>query len=397
MKRTVKNLDNLQGKRVFLRVDFNVPLDENGRITDDTRITSALPTIKYLLSKGARIILCSHLGRPDGEVKEELSLMPVAKALISYLPLTKIKFSYQCVGDKVEKMSNELKNGEILLLENIRFYKEEEKNDPIFAKKLAKLADIYVDDAFGTAHRSHASIVGVARLLPNAVGLLMGKEVNTIFDIMDNNKPPFVAIIGGSKVSEKIYVILNLLKKADTIIIGGGMAYTFLSAKGVRVGRSLVEESKIDLAREILAEAKRSKKEILLPIDHKCGASFSTTIKAQIVPVPDIPDNLIGMDLGPKTIKLFDKCIKKAHTVIWNGPMGVFEFDQFSEGTERVARAVASVKGTTIVGGGDSIAAIRLLKLDKKITHISTGGGASLQLLQGELLPGVEVISNIEN
>ena len=395
MKKTITDLGELQGKRVFLRLDFNVPLDENGNITDDTRITAALPTIKYLLMQGARIIICSHLGRPKGQRKESLSLVPVAKALINSLPLTKIKFSYHAIGQKAEEMANDLKNGEILLLENIRFYPEEEKNDLIFAKKLARLADVYITDAFGASHRHHASVESLARLLPNAVGFLMGKEVNTILGVMETATRPFVAVLGGAKVADKIYVVLNLLKKADAILIGGGMAYTFLKALGYEVGQSLVEEDKVELAREILKEAEKYNKQIYLPIDHKCAPSFATNAKPQIVKTPDIPKHLIGMDLGPKTIKLYTKIIAEARTVIWNGPMGVFEFDAFSEGTNKIAKAVAKVKGTKIVGGGDSIASIKNLKLEKNITHISTGGGASLQLLQGDLLPGVEVIENI--
>lgn len=395
MKKTITDLGELQGKRVFLRLDFNVPLDENGNITDDTRITAALPTIKYLLMQGARIIICSHLGRPKGQRKESLSLVPVAKALINYLPLTKIKFSYHAIGQKAEEMANDLKNGEILLLENIRFYPEEEKNDLIFAKKLARLADVYITDAFGASHRHHASVESLARLLPNAVGFLMGKEVNTILGVMETATRPFVAVLGGAKVADKIYVVLNLLKKADAILIGGGMAYTFLKALGYEVGQSLVEEDKVELAREILKEAEKYNKQIYLPVDHKCAPSFATNAKPQIVKTPDIPKHLIGMDLGPKTIKLYTKIIAEARTVIWNGPMGVFEFDAFSEGTNKIAKAVAKVKGTKIVGGGDSIASIKNLKLEKNITHISTGGGASLQLLQGDLLPGVEVIENI--
>ena len=395
MKKTIKNLDDLQGKRVFLRLDLNVPLDENGNVTDDTRIAAAMPTIKYLLIKGARIIICSHLGRPKGERKESMSLLPVAKALINYLPLTKIKFSYDCIGEKVEKMTHELKNGEILMLENIRFYKEEEKNDIVFARRLARLADIYVTDAFGASHRHHASVEGVARLLPNAMGFLMGKEVNTLLKITEDAQKPFVAVLGGSKVADKIYVVMNLLKKADAILIGGGMAYTFLKAKGVEIGQSLVEEDKLDLAREILREAEKYNKQIFLPIDHKCAPNFATNVKPQLTSGQDIPKHLIGMDIGPKTIKLYSKIISKARTVIWNGPMGVFEFDAFSDGTNKIAKAIGACHGTTIVGGGDSIASIKNLKLHNKITHISTGGGASLQLLQGDLLPGVEVIENI--
>ena len=394
MKKTIEDLSDIAGKRVFVRVDFNVPLDEDGNITDTTRIERSLPTIKYLLSQGARLILCSHLGRPKGEKKDNLSLLPVAKELMNMLPLTKIKFSFQSIGEKVEKATHELKNGEILLLENIRFHKEEEKNDPLFAKKLAKLADIYVNDAFGTAHRKHASTTGLARLLPNAMGFLMGREVNTILNAMENAKRPFVAILGGAKVADKIYVVLNMLKRVDIMIIGGGMAYTFLAAKGYSVGGSLVEEDKIELAREILEEAERSKIPVILPVDHKCGTTFSGTVKEQIIHKPDIPNHLIGMDLGPKTIRIFKKYIRRAKTIIWNGPMGVFEFDNFSEGTEEIAKAVAKVKGVSIVGGGDSVASIRLLNLEDKVTHLSTGGGASIKLLEGELLPSIEVIEN---
>ena len=394
MKKTIEDLGDISGKRVLVRVDFNVPLDDDGNITDTTRIERSLPTIKYLLSQGARLVLCSHLGRPKGEKKESLSLLPVAKELMNLLPLTKIKFSFQTIGEKVEQATHELKNGEILLLENVRFHKEEEKNDPLFAKKLARLADIYVNDAFGTAHRKHASTAGVARLLPNAMGFLMGREVNTILNVLENAKRPFVAVLGGAKVADKIYVVLNMLKRVDIMIIGGGMAYTFLAAKGYKVGGSLVEEDKIDLAREILEEAERSKIPVILPVDHKCGTSFSGAVKEQIVRKPDIPDHLIGMDLGPKTIKIFKKYIRRARTIIWNGPMGVFEFDNFSEGTEEIAKAVAKVKGVSVVGGGDSVASIRLLNLEEQITHISTGGGASIKLLEGELLPGIEVIEN---
>ena len=394
MKKTIEDLGDISGKRVLVRVDFNVPLDDDGNITDTTRIERSLPTIKYLLSQGARLVLCSHLGRPKGEKKESLSLLPVAKELMNLLPLTKIKFSFQTIGEKVEQATHELKNGEILLLENVRFHKEEEKNDPLFAKKLARLADIYVNDAFGTAHRKHASTAGVARLLPNAMGFLMGREVNTILNVLENAKRPFVAVLGGAKVADKIYVVLNMLKRVDIMIIGGGMAYTFLAAKGYKVGGSLVEEDKIDLAREILEEAERSKIPVILPVDHKCGTSFSGAVKEQIVRKPDIPDHLIGMDLGPKTIKIFKKYIRRARTIIWNGPMGVFEFDNFTEGTEEIAKAVAKVKGVSVVGGGDSVASIRLLNLEEQITHISTGGGASIKLLEGELLPGIEVIEN---
>ncbi|MDD2445718.1 MAG: phosphoglycerate kinase [Clostridia bacterium] len=393
MKKTIKDID-VKGKKVLLRVDFNVPIDANGRIIDDTRIISAIPTIKNLLSRGAKLIVCSHLGRPDGEPKQEFSLVPIAKLLLNILPTIKVKFAFDCVGEQAEQMASELQNGELLLLENLRFHKEEEKNDLGFAKKLASLAEIYVNDAFGTSHRGHASIVGVPRLLPNAVGLLMGKEVNTILEVLEYPVKPFVAILGGAKVADKIYLVMNLLKKADIILIGGGMAYTFLKAKGYDVGDSLVEEEKIELAKAILEEAQVRKVLIQLPVDHKCGTVFSSATKVKSINKPSIPKGYVGMDIGPKTIALFTKYIRKAKTIVWNGPVGVFEFEQFSAGTEKVALAVAKSRGKAIVGGGDSIAAIKLLKLDKKIYHISTGGGASLKLLSGDILPGVEVIEN---
>lgn len=392
MKRTIEDID-VKGKRVFLRVDFNVPLDDNGNITDDTRIIAALSTIKYLLSKGARLIICSHLGRPKGEFNMKYSLMPVAKRLVDLL-INKIYFGKDIVGPDAMEKAKKLNVGEILLLENIRFLKGEENNDPELAQKLASMADVYVNDAFGTAHRNHASIVGVPKLLPNAVGFLMGKEVNTILSTLENPQRPFVAILGGAKVADKIYVVLNLLKKVDTICIGGGMAYTFLKAKGVKVGQSMVDEEKVELAGQMLAEAEKRKVKILLPIDNLCASVFSPTAKA-IKIKGDIPDNMMGLDIGPKTIKLFKNELKKAKTVVWNGPLGVFEFENFSKGTEKIAKAVARVKGKTIVGGGDSIAAVHRLGKTKKITHISTGGGASLQMLEGKPLPGVEVIDNI--
>ncbi|MDD2227574.1 MAG: phosphoglycerate kinase [Clostridia bacterium] len=393
MKKTIEDID-VKGKKVLLRVDFNVPLDENGNVADDTRILKEIPTIKYLLTKGAKLIVCSHLGRPDGNAVQSLSLVPVAKILFNLLPATKIKFAFNCIGEYTEKMANSLKEGELLLLENLRFHKGEEKNDPVFAKKLAKLGDIFVNDAFGVAHRNHASTTGVARLLPNAVGFLMGKEINTILDVLDNPVKPFVAVLGGAKVSEKIYIVMNLIKKADTILIGGGMSYTFLKASGFEIGGSLVDDEKLDIAKEILEEAKKRGVTIHLPKDHICGKTFSSAAKPKVIRSQSIPDGFIGMDIGPRTIALYSKIIKKAKTLVWNGPMGVFEFEQFSEGTEKIARMVSRIKGKAVVGGGDSIASLKLLNLDKKIYHISTGGGASLKLLEGGLLPGVEVISN---
>ncbi len=392
MKRTIEQID-VKGKRVLLRVDFNVPLDDSGNITDDTRIVSELPTIKYLLSKGARLIICSHLGRPNGEFNMKYSLIPVAKRLIN-LMINKVFFAKDIVGpDAIEKAKN-LNVGEILLLENLRFVKGEENNDPIFAKQLASLADIYVNDAFGTAHRAHASIVGVAKLLPNAVGYLMAKEVNTILSTLSNPQRPFIAIMGGAKVSDKIYVVLNLLKTVDKICLGGGMAYTFLSAKGYGVGQSLVDNDKLTLAKQILDEAEKQEVEILLPTDHLCAAVFSPTAPSKRIK-GDIPPDLMGLDIGPATVKRFIKEIKKAKTVVWNGPLGVFEFENYIKGTKKVANQVAKVKGTTIIGGGDSIAAINSIGKADKISHISTGGGASLKLLEGEILPGVEVIEDV--
>ena len=392
MKRTIQSLD-VKNKRVLLRVDFNVPM-EDGFITDDTRIIRELPTIKYLLTKGAKLIICSHLGRPKGKVVESMSLMPVAKKLVELLPLTKIRFANDCIGKEAKAMAEKLKPGEILLLENLGFYPREEKNDPFFAKELASLAEIYVNDAFGTSHRNHASIVGVAKLLPNAVGFLMGQEVNTILDVLDNPIRPFVAILGGSKVSDKIYVVMNLISKVNAVLIGGGMAYTFLKAKGVNIGKSLVDDEKVELAKNILDEANKRGIEVFLPIDHMCAEALTPNAKPKKIKHEDIPDNLMALDIGPKTIKLFSNVIKKSSTVIWNGPMGVFEFPKFAKGTEKIAKAVSKVNGKTVVGGGDSIAAIRELKLDSKIYHISTGGGASLKLLEGEVLPGVEVIED---
>lgn len=393
MKRTIEQID-VKGKRVLLRVDFNVPLDEHGNITDDTRIIETLPTIKYLLSKGAKLIICSHLGRPKGERNMKYSLAPVARRLIDLL-LNKVYFARDTVGKDAVEKAKKLGTGEVLLLENLRFHAEEEKNDPIFASKLAALAEVYVNDAFGTSHRAHASIVGVARLLPNAIGFLMGKEVNTLLSVLQDPERPFVAVLGGAKISDKIYVVMNLLRKADTICIGGGMAYTFLKAKGHEVGASLVDEEKLELAANILKEAETRGVRIILPVDHKCATVFSPSSKAIKVKKPDIPKNLIGLDIGNKTIRLFKRHLEIANTVIWNGPLGVFEFDNFSKGTESIAKYIAKLKSKTIIGGGDSIAAVNKTGKAKNIWHISTGGGASLKLLEGTELPGVDVIEDV--
>lgn len=393
MKRTIKDID-VSGKKVLLRVDFNVPLDESGNITDDTRIRVEMPTIKYLLQHNAKVIICSHLGRPDGEVNPKYSLLPVAKYLINEL-LGRVFFVPDCIGTEAKAKASILKEGEVLLLENLRFHREEEANDPFFAKDLASLADIYVNDAFGTAHRKHASTYGVAKLLPNAVGLLMGKEINTIKSVIENPERPLVAILGGAKVADKITLIQNLITKCDSVLIGGGMAFTFLKAKGVNVGKSLVDNEKLDVAREIMKTAEENKVNIVLPVDYLCATEFSPNAKAVKVK-GDIPENLQGLDIGAKTIKLFKNEIKKANSVLWNGPLGVFEFKNFCKGTNEIAKQIIKYKGKAVVGGGDSVSAIKKAGNTDKIYHISSGGGASLKLMAGESLPGVDVISELQ-
>lgn len=394
MKKMLTDLD-LKNKRVLLRVDFNVPLDDNGYIVDDTRIYEAMPTIRYILKQGAKLIICSHLGRPNGEYNPKYSMFPVAQQLIKYL-INRVYFAVDVVGpDAMEKAKN-LKPGEVLLLENLRFCKEEESDDLFFARKLASMADIYIDDAFGVVHRKHASIHRVAKMLPNAMGFLMGKEINAITSAMNNPDRPFVAILGGAKVSDKIAVIKNLLSKADTILIGGAMAFTFLKAEGYNVGTSIVDNEKLEVAKNTLEQAKALGKTILLPIDVVCTEVYSPSARGTIYPVDKIPEDMMGLDIGPETIKLFSKVIKEAHTVIWNGPVGVFEFDSFAEGTKKIAKALTKVNGTTIVGGGDTAAAIHEFGYEDDITHISTGGGASLKLLEGADLPGLDVLDEKE-
>ncbi len=392
MKKTIKDID-VNGKRVLLRVDFNVPLDEYGNITDDTRIKLELPTIRHLLMNNAKVIICSHLGRPKGEPNLKYSLLPVAKYLLKEL-LGRVFFVGDCIGQQVKDKVLTLKEGEVLVLENLRFHKEEEANDPIFAKELASIADIYVNDAFGTAHRKHASTYGVAKLLPNAVGFLMGREINVINSVIENPERPLLAILGGAKVEDKITLIKNFVNKCNSIIIGGGMAFTFLKAQGVNVGRSLVEEEKLDVAKEILNLAQKNGVKIVLPVDYMCSKEFSPNAKA-IKISGNIPDRLQGLDIGPKTIKLFKEEIKKANSIIWNGPLGVFEFKNFSKGTNAIAKAIIKFKGKVVVGGGDSVSAIKKVGKTEKIYHISSGGGASLKLMGGESLPGVDVISNL--
>ena len=387
-KKTVKDLD-VKGKKVLCRCDFNVPQDKaTGAITDDKRIVAALPTLKYLLEQGAAVIACSHLGKPKGERKESLTLAPVAKRLSELLGCEVI-FANDTIGEDAKAKAAALQPGQIMLLENLRFDIREEKNDPEFAKALADMAEVYVSDAFGTVHRAHASTAGVAAYLPAVSGFLIEKELEIMGGALANPKRPLVAILGGAKVSSKIGVINNLLDIADTIIIGGGMAYTFIKAMGGTVGTSLLEEDRLDYCKEMMAKAKEKGVKFLLPVDTLCAAEFSADATPELVDTMAIPDDRMGMDIGPKTIALFSDAVKDAGTVIWNGPMGVFEFPAFAEGTRALAKALADTNAITIVGGGDSAAAVAQLGFADKMTHISTGGGASLEFLEGKELPGV--------
>lgn len=392
-KKTIEDID-VSGKKVLVRVDFNVPLDENGNITDETRIKAALPTIKYLLEHNAAVILCSHLGRPKGEFNMKYSLAPVAKRLKEIFGEDKVVFASDVIGESAKKAVDGLKPGNIVLLENLRFHTEEEKNDPAFAKALASYADIYVNDAFGTAHRAHASTAGVAEYLPAVAGYLIGKELSVMGKALDNPERPFVAILGGRKVSDKIGVINNLLEKVDTLIIGGAMSYTFFKAMGLNIGNSLVEEDKLELAKQLLSKAKAKGIKMLLPVDCVLAREFNAEAEMLIVDYDKIPDGWEGMDIGPKTRELYAQAVKPAKTVIWNGPMGVFEFPRFAEGTKAVAKALSECSGTTIIGGGDSAAAVEQLGFADKISHISTGGGASLEFLEGLELPGVAALND---
>lgn len=392
-KRTVEDLQ-LEGKKVLVRCDFNVPMDENKNITDDRRITSALPTINYLLDHGAKVILMSHLGRPKGQPNPKYSLEPVAKRL-SELLKKEVVFAddEKVVSENVKNIVANMKSGDVVLLQNTRYRSEEEKNGEEFAKELASLGDLYVNDAFGTSHRAHASNVGVSNFLPSSVGFLVKKEIEVMGKALENPERPFVAILGGAKVSDKIGVIENLIEKVDTILIGGGMAYTFLKAKGYNIGKSLLEEDKIDLAKSLMEKANAKNVKLLLPVDTVVAKEFKNDTEYKTVNVDSIPEDMMGLDIGEKTVKLFSEEIENAKTVVWNGPMGVFEMENFKVGTDEIARAMAETSAVTIVGGGDSASAVEKAGFEDKMTHISTGGGASLEFLEGKVLPGIAAIS----
>lgn len=391
-KKTVRDID-VQNKRVLMRCDFNVPM-QDGKITDDKRIRAALPTIKYLIEKGAKVILMSHLGRPKGKFVDEFRLDLVAERLSELLekPVTKVN---DCIGDEPQAAVDKMQPGDVVLLENVRFYAEEEKNDPEFAKKLASFGDIYVNDAFGTAHRAHASTEGVAKYLPAVSGFLMEKELQFLGSAVEEPKRPFVAILGGAKVKDKIAVIESLLQKVDTLIIGGGMAYTFLKSKGYEIGNSLLDEERLDFCREVLAKAEEAGVKFLLPVDVVVAKEFAADAEHKVVPADQIPADWEGLDIGPETIELFKSAIAEAGTVVWNGPMGVFEFPAFAKGTNSIAQALAESNAVTVIGGGDSAAAVEQAGLADKMTHVSTGGGASLEFLEGKVLPGVAALNDL--
>ena len=391
-KKTIEDIQ-VSGKKVLVRCDFNVPLDADKNITDETRINAALPTIKYLLDNKAAVILCSHLGRPKGEFNMKYSLAPVAKRLSEKLGF-EVKLAADVIGPSAKKLAAEVEPGKAVMLENVRFHAEEEKNDPEFAKELASMAEIYVSDAFGTVHRAHASTAGVAAYLPAVAGYLIGKELDFLGNAVENPVRPFVAILGGAKVKDKIGVIRNLLNKVDVLLIGGGMAYTFQKALGGKIGNSLVDEERIDLAKELMAEAEAKGVKLLLPIDNVCGDSFSNDCERITAHSRNIPDGFEGMDIGPETVELFVAEIRKAKTVVWNGPMGCFEMPNFAKGTLAIAQALADADCISIIGGGDSAAAVTQMGLADKMSHISTGGGASLEFLEGKVLPGVAALND---
>ena len=389
-KKTVRDID-VEGKKVLVRCDFNVPQKEDGTITDNRRIVSALDTIKYLIEHNAKVILCSHLGRPKGEFKKEFSLAPVAEELSKLLG-KEVKLAKDVIGPSAKELTDNMKEGDVVLLENVRFHREETDNDPEFAKKLASFADIYVNDAFGTAHRAHASTAGVAAYLPAVSGFLIEKEINFMGDALENPKRPFMAILGGKKVSDKIGVIEALLEKVDTLLIGGAMAYTFFKSMGYGVGDSICELDKLDLAQDIMKKAKEKGVKLMLPVDTKVGKEFKPDTESKVVKYTEIPDGWEGFDIGPETIKMYVEELKSAKTVVWNGPLGLSEFEQFSAGTDTIAEALANSDAITIIGGGDSAAAIERMGLSDKFSHISTGGGASLEFLEGKKLPGIECL-----
>ena len=391
-KKTVKDID-LRGKKVFVRCDFNVPMDENQNITDNRRIVAALPTIKYLIEQNCKIILASHLGRPKGEFKPEFSLAPVAKEL-SRLLGQEVLMAKDVIGESAKTLAANLQEGQVMLLENVRFHREETDNDPEFAKELASMAEVFVNDAFGTAHRAHASTEGISHYLPSVSGFLIEKELKFLGDALNNPERPFVAILGGAKVSDKIGVIDSLLEKVDTLMIGGGMAYTFFKAQGYEVGNSLCEPDKCDLALSLMNKAKEKGVKFLLPVDTKIGKEFKPDTESKTVAWTEIPEGWEGFDIGEKTIEMFKDELKSAKTVVWNGPLGLFEFDQFAIGTNAIAHALAELDATTIIGGGDSAAAVEKAGLADKMTHISTGGGASLEFLEGKKIPGIECLQD---
>ena len=391
-KKTVKDID-VKGKKVLVRCDFNVPYDENRKITDNRRIVAALPTIKYLIENNCKVILCSHLGRPKGEVKPEFSLNIVADEL-SRLLGQEVKLAKDVVGEDARRLASELKEGEVMLLENVRYEAGEEKNDEELSKAFASLAEIYVNDAFGTAHRAHSSTTGVASFLPAVSGFLIEKELNFLGTALENPERPFIAILGGKKVSDKIGVINALLEKVDVLMIGGAMAYTFFKAMGYNVGNSICELDKLDLAKELMEKAKAKGVKFMLPVDTKLGKEFDPNTESKTVPYTEIPDGWEGFDVGAETIKIYSEELKKAKTVVWNGPLGLFEFDQFAIGTNSIAQTLADVDAVKIIGGGDSAAAVEKAGLAEKFTHISTGGGASLEFLEGKKLPGIEALQD---
>ena len=390
-KKTIRDID-LKDRKVLVRCDFNVPLDENFNITDNRRIVGALPTIKYLLNNNCKVILCSHLGRPKGEVKKEFSLAPVQKELSRLLGI-EVKLADDIIGKSAKNLTENMKNGEVVLLENVRFDAREEANDREFAKELASMAEVYVNDAFGAAHRAHSSTAGVAEFLPAVAGFLMEKEINFLGTTLENPERPFMSILGGKKVSDKIGVIDNLLERVDTLLIGGGMAYTFVKAMGGKMGNSLCEDDKLELALSLLEKAKQKGVKLMLPVDTRTGKEFDKNTESGIAKINEIPDGWQGFDIGDETIKLYEDELAKAKTVVWNGPLGAFELDQFAVGTNSIAKFLGNLEGvTTIIGGGDSAAAIEKLGISDKFTHISTGGGASLEFLEGKKLPGVECL-----